>query len=70
MFRAYDWDKDFKLNHSDLVLTFRLIFKEKLLYDKLLNEDMIKNMASEALFKYGTRGEIRLEQFIELIPHD
>lgn len=30
----------------------------------------MKQMASEALAKYGSRGEIRLEQFMELVAHD
>ena len=38
LFRVYDWDKDFKVNHSDLVLTFRMLFRDKMLFDRLMDE--------------------------------
>jgi hypothetical protein len=41
-----------------------------MIYERLVNEDSIKNMASEALLKYGTRGEIKIEQFMEMVPKD
>lgn len=43
-----------------MVLTFRMIFRDKIVYDSLVNDEAIKNMASEALVKFGTRGEIKL----------
>lgn len=38
LFRVYDWDKDFKLNHNDLELTFRMIFRDKIRHDRLIDE--------------------------------
>lgn len=33
----YDWDKDFRLNHTDLCNTFRVLFREKMTFDKLID---------------------------------
>ncbi len=70
MFRIYDWDKDFKVNHADLCQTFKVLLREKLVCERLLDEEAVKNMASEALVRYGARGEVRLEQFVELVQKD
>ncbi len=51
-------------------MTFGVLFREKIIVEKMLTEEAVKNMASEALSKYGTRGEIKLEQFIDLLPGD
>ena len=59
----YDWDKDFKITHGDLVMTLRMVLRDKMV-GGLVSEDMVKGMVGEALVRFGVRGEIRLEQFV------
>jgi hypothetical protein len=60
---VYDWDKDFKITHADLVMTLRMVLKDKMV-GGLVSEDMVKGMVGEALVRFGVRGEIRLEKFV------
>ncbi len=46
LFRMYDWDKDFKITHHDLCLTFAMLFREKIVGDRMITEEAVKNIAS------------------------
>ena len=46
-----------------------MVFRDKMI-GGLVSEEMVKGMAGEALVRFGVRGEIKLEQFVELVPRD
>lgn len=54
-----------KIDADDLSKVFRLIYSGL----HLAEEDYSK-LVTETLIRYGNRGEIKMEQFRELVPED
>jgi Ca2+-binding EF-hand superfamily protein len=65
LFRLYDTDRNMKIDADDLNKVFRLIYAGL----NLAEEDYSK-LVTETLIRYGNRGEIKMEQFRELVPED
>lgn len=63
LFRLYDWDKDFKLNSSDLIQTFEILF-----YGPMYSEETYQTMADHLISKHGAQGFISFEAFIRMVP--
>lgn len=65
LFRLYDCDKNLRIDAADLAKVYRLTYQMPFLQD----EDYSK-LVTETLIKYGTKGEIRLENLLEILPAD
>lgn len=65
LFRLYDFDRNLKIDAADLIKTYRLLYQLPFMQE----EDYAK-LATETLIKYGSKGEMRLENLLEMLPSD
>lgn len=64
LFRLYDCDRNLKLDANDLLAIYRLT------YPSSLQEEDYGKLVTETLVRYGSKGEIRLEHLMDILPAD
>jgi Ca2+-binding EF-hand superfamily protein len=65
IFRLYDCDKNLKIDANDLLKVYKLIYQ----FPYFQEEDYSK-LVTETLIRFATKGEIKLENLMEILPHD
>lgn len=64
LFRLYDCDRNLKIDANDLLKIY------KLTYPFSLQEEDYAKLVTETLVRYGSKGEIKLENLMEIMPAD
>lgn len=61
-FRLFDCDRNLKIDANDLLKIYRLT------YPPGLQEEDFGKLVTETLARYGSKGEIKLENLMEILP--
>lgn len=59
LFRLYDCDKNMKVDAADLTKVYKMIYQMP-----FLQEEDYSKLVTETLIKFGTKGEIKLENLL------
>lgn len=54
-----------KVDASDLIKIYKLIYREP-----FMQEEDYSKLVTETLIRFGNKGEIKLENLMELVPQD
>lgn len=65
LFRLYDCDKNLKVDSNDLLKIYKLIYTAS-----FMQEEDYSKLVNETLTRYGVKGEIKIENLIEMVPED
>jgi Ca2+-binding EF-hand superfamily protein len=65
VFRLYDVDRNLKIDGSDLNKIYRMIYQQS-----WMQEEDYSKLVTETLIRFGTKGEVKLENLRELISED